>query len=290
MNKVNEARSNPDKNSARGKGHSYAAAIVEDLIQRYDGTIGVSMTNLPKIGINPSSKYETPIAVCFYPAEYYVDKKSGKGGVLPFMDNAHYIQIFRVQGNMLRINEMDTFDLKFYATELLKKSDSISNLLDIPEDQYKQQVKKYVFDSAKEANVNNPGGMFWYVVYKLSQRISGTTQHDVPRASIIWNKILRIIGIQAVLDNGGGILHPNEPYQGMVFDPTIIHMIETVNNTSEETSLTADWFMERMLPVKHLSAMLSTIFLKRQARVNGLQRRLRHLFVKWSVPYIRTRH
>ena len=36
---------------------------------------GVTLTQLPKLGVNPQSKYNTPLAICFYPADYYLKKK-----------------------------------------------------------------------------------------------------------------------------------------------------------------------------------------------------------------------
>ena len=92
---LDEARRNPDKNKKLA-GHAGAVQFLQGLgkdITDY----GVSMTTLPKLGINPGSKYNTPVGIYFYPADYYLRRKAGSGkGKLDFQDDAQYIQIFEI--------------------------------------------------------------------------------------------------------------------------------------------------------------------------------------------------
>ena len=65
--KIYEARSNPGQN-AKLSGHPAAVKFLQGKdLNRY----GVSMTSIPKLGINPGSNYNTPVGIYFYPAEFY---------------------------------------------------------------------------------------------------------------------------------------------------------------------------------------------------------------------------
>jgi hypothetical protein len=86
--KLAERRRNPEL-SVRETGHAAALAYLQS-----QGDItnwGVSMTNIPKLGVNPSSKYNTPIGIYFYPATYYLETKLDNDE-LEFQDSAPYIQ------------------------------------------------------------------------------------------------------------------------------------------------------------------------------------------------------
>jgi hypothetical protein len=95
-----EARRSPELNVGR-EGHAAAVSFIKSLPE---GTYGVTMTELPKLGINPNSRYNTPIGVYFYPADEYVRVKGkGAGSKLDFVDDAAYIQVFEMSGNILDI-------------------------------------------------------------------------------------------------------------------------------------------------------------------------------------------
>jgi hypothetical protein len=57
-----------------------------------------SFTVLPKLGINPQSKYNTPIGVYSYPIDYIINNIDEERFTVPFQENAPYLHIFRVSG------------------------------------------------------------------------------------------------------------------------------------------------------------------------------------------------
>jgi hypothetical protein len=80
------------------------------LLEKYKDRSDVfaSFTDLPKLGINPQSEYDTPIGVYAYPIGYTYRKftdTSGKFGV-PFAADSSYIHIFQFSN----INNCLVFD------------------------------------------------------------------------------------------------------------------------------------------------------------------------------------
>lgn len=57
------------------------------------------------------------------------------------------------------------------------------------------------------------------------------------RASIYnWNKLMRELGYDAAVDNGEGVIHSNEPYQAVVFNPrAIVNVHRVLNSRDVET-------------------------------------------------------
>lgn len=54
--------------------------------------------------------------------------------------------------------------------------------------------------------------------------------------SVLWNKLFREMYIYAVVDNGLGIIHPNEPAQLVVLDPTIIENVVRIENKEQDST------------------------------------------------------
>jgi hypothetical protein len=116
---VIERRSNPHyPQTQKVAGHTEAANYIYDhwknhAVEEY----GVSMTTMPKLGINPSSKYNTPLGIYFYPGSYYVEKKHSsstiyKRGKLDFCDDSVYIQIFKFTSD--KVLEIDNVNAAQY--------------------------------------------------------------------------------------------------------------------------------------------------------------------------------
>jgi len=92
-------RSERERAAVPGKtaelGHAAALAFLADKdLSRY----AVTMTELPKVGVNPRSKYNTPVGIYFYPADYYFDTIK-KDETLPFQHSAKYINIIELTTN-----------------------------------------------------------------------------------------------------------------------------------------------------------------------------------------------
>jgi hypothetical protein len=225
---LSELRRNPTLN-VKQEGHE---AAVKYLLTKgkYTKNFCVSMTNLPKLGINPGSTYNTPVGVYFYPADYYIRNKVD-GLEMPFQDDAPYIQIFEIVGNVEDISNMGREKYQTYVGKLMANVHRIAPLVFLTEKECYVYIADLAREAASEAKVDTYGGMLWYILYALSN-YSGPQKRNAiaPRSSVIWNSIFRMIDVDAVIDEGEGIIHVNEKYQGVVINPRAIRQVNTFQN------------------------------------------------------------
>jgi len=152
--------------------------------------VGISMTKIPKLGINPMSQYQaTPIGVYFYPADYYMDRIQ-QGQSLPFGHDAPHINIFHYDGNVWNLSGQDQTTAKQIAKRL------------------KIRLSSKISDS-----------------YLVWQKLGGLATNPIK-----WNKLIREQGIDVVVDNGDSIIHDAEPHQGVVLNPRVISIIARIDN------------------------------------------------------------
>lgn len=235
-----EARRNPGQNIANLKqlGHAAAVDYLNELAANGEDLkwLGVSMTELPKLGVNVKSTYNTPVGIYFYPAEYYLKKKK-TGKQLEFADDKPYIQIFEFTNNPVDIDSLSSTAYAHDLRKLYKSADTIAQLLGTDEDTVTKMLSKAVLDARAEANVNSYGGQLWYVIYTLSSFvIGGHRGTQATRSAVVWNKLLRLLDFDVIVDRGGeGIIHQNEKYQGVVVDPRMIKMRNTIRNDNAES-------------------------------------------------------
>ena len=237
---LGEARRNPEKN-LRTDGHQAAVNYLRNKgrdIRKY----GVSMTELPKLGINPGSTYKTPVGIYFYPAEYYVRIK-GPGKQLEFKDEAPYIQVFELLGNFEYIDELDSNKFREYVKILYKNAGKIGTYINMPEKETTQLLGEIILNGNADAKNNSYGGHLWYIFYALGYYVGRNKRdHAAPRSSVIWNAICRMLGIDGFIDNGEGIIHQNEPTSGVVFDTrSIRHDATFTNNISTSGNMIKDY-------------------------------------------------
>lgn len=257
-----EKRRNPEKNITR-QGHPGAVDYLASLGKARWGNMGVSMTNVAKLGINPGSKYDTPIGVYFYPATYYMETKLA-GQQLDFQDSASYIQIFEIKGNILDTVEMDMSQYDESVQKLLSLVPQLSKTYSISGDDLYSRLSSIITNSKANAKVKTPAGRFWNVVYNLSTllgdpsgrkkkpwshpadddeddayTVQPTKRIAAEKSTLIWNKLMRMLGYSAVIDEDA-IVHENEPIQGVVFDPSKIVHLATIENRKSEKDYIKD--------------------------------------------------
>lgn len=234
---LSELRRNPTQN-VKAEGHAAAVMFLKSKgrdVRNY----GVSMTTLPKLGINPGSKYNTPVGIYFYPADYYVRKKE-KNRELEFQDGAPYIQVFELKGNIENIDGLNQSTYTAYLKRLYENAGKISTFINKSEKETTDLISQCVLDARTEAKTDSYGGHLWYILYALSfQAGKAKRENAPPRSSVVWNSILRLLGIDGLIDEGEGIIHENEPYQGVVLDPRSVRHVNTFTNVAEADDLTS---------------------------------------------------
>jgi hypothetical protein len=232
---ITEARRNPEQNP-KEDGHLSAYKKIKQMIKGGidSSTIGVSMTNLPKLGINPQSNYDTPIGIYFYPATYYLEEignsLTGNAGGLPFQQNAPYIQIFTFDNS-------DTIDTnKFKKPQLVKSIERMSHIAKKLDNELQAEFNIAIDVMREDAKVNSNAGMFWYLTLTLSNyMMNGSKLLNGNSIPVAWNKLIRKLGYTSIVDTNG-VVHENEPTQGVIFDPRIIQSNFTINNTKSLTA------------------------------------------------------
>ncbi len=236
-----EARRNPEQNPKISVNQyiTQALASAQPLPNTGFKNLFVSFTDLPKLGINPGSRYATPIGIYAYPAEYVIYKTTQYpyiGGssdmsmtALPFAGGKPWANIFRARSGA------NIIDLgKFTEAQYNQYCDKLKALLTKLPIEYRTQpldsdtATKYIdtlMDAAnKSARVNTPGGKFWYVTLRLSEVM------NTNKTTIAWTDIFRRLGIDGFVDPDREIIHPSEPTQAVFFSGRAVELLDTVAN------------------------------------------------------------
>ena len=206
------------------------------------GTVGksipnlfVSFTQIEKLGINPGSEYETPLGICSYPAQYLLDEEYFHN---LFAGKSPFANVFQVKGNILNAQKFNVLDFKHYIAKL-KAYYPVG--LGLKEDTKRWTDAETGFDliverSSEAALFNNYIGRFWYISQQVASMIyldrAGYLGNS--KECVVWNSVLRSIGVDGVYDDGMGVIHENEPHQAIFFSKScIIHNVLLDNKWSE---------------------------------------------------------
>ena len=205
----------------------------------------VSFTQLPKLGINPRSKYNTPLGIYSYPADYVVASTHGRYSMatLPFAGKQPYANIFQGRGNIVDLKNMTLQDEYRYNDKLRAYAKRLP-VVDFtkhyasPGKDWPDIVNRTInaaVDYAKERML--PGGRLWYTTWKLSGYMATYLKRP---ASLAWNELFRqALGIDGCVDTGKEIIHPSEPTQAVFFSLGATKLISTVQNKYSPEQMSA---------------------------------------------------
>lgn len=195
----------------------------------------VSLTAIPKLGINPRSHYNTPMGIYAYPAEYVIEKVGRKLPLdkLPFAGDQPWVNIFRVSenSNVIDLDEVTEDMYNDYCqrfSEILSKRYSNSPLETTNKVVARFKEEASTGPGFKSARVKTPGGKLWYVSMEVSKEIADL--YVEKSRSLSWNKLFRDVGIDGFIDMGKGIIHPSEPTQAVFFSMKPIQVLDRVEN------------------------------------------------------------
>jgi hypothetical protein len=175
----------------------------------------MQFSDINKLGINPSSKYNTPLGIYSYPITKQIFRLFTKGK-LPFAQDRKYIIVFKPKEDkniIISLGKRNNggIDDETYEAALAKLDDGRFD----DADKWDELASNY---AKSETNL----GKLWYLTYKL--------QDGNPRA---WRTIMqKKLGIDGVVDAAGeGLIHPSERIQGVFFSRDVIEQVETIRNT-----------------------------------------------------------
>ena len=245
-----ELRKNPDQNpKIRVQDELYGA--IEQASRNRDFAGGiinlfVSFTSVDKLGINPQSKYDTPLGIYSYPGYYIKHKVKDKSmSLLPFAGESPYATIFKARGNIVNVADMPESDVIDYYQKIAKYWSQISRK------DWKTSVDEVenIINAASDKATfkSKPGGQFWYVtmqVAKLMAEIDKPKERQIaPKkypTNVAWNTLFRAIGIDGCVDTGVGIIHTSEPYQAVFFHIGAVDVVTRIRNRANYSPAVID--------------------------------------------------
>lgn len=206
---------------AEQRGDSVGNSVVLNLF--------VSLTAIPKLGINPRSHYNTPMGIYAYPVEYVLEKVGRKLPLdfLPFAGDQPWVNIFRVSENS-NVIDLDEVTEDMYNDYCQRFSEILSKSHKSPIERTNKIVAVLKDEANREARVKTPGGKLWYVSMEVSKEIADL--YVEKSRSLSWNKLFRDVGIDGFIDMGKGIIHPSEPTQAVFFSMKPIQVLDRVEN------------------------------------------------------------
>jgi hypothetical protein len=257
---LSELRRNPTQN-VKEEGHAAAVKFLKTIPYSDIKYYGVTLTQLPKLGVNPQSKYNTPLAICFYPADYYLKKKHNNEK-MEFQDSAPYIQIIEIVDDEVEIDQLSESSFTWAIEKIYKLLPNLASTFKVDAEKLGENLAEIIVDSTYSARTAQPGSRLWYILMRLSSALTNDNPDDpdddrviASRTSVVWNKLLRLIGYSVILDNGSGILHPAEPYQGMAFDPTSVKLVKMFYNSKKPDNHNTSWthvWSQQLPPEKYV--------------------------------------
>lgn len=175
----------------------------------------ISFTKIPKLGLNPNNEHSTPIGIYVYPLNYVVDSIAGGDDFseIPYASDRPYIYLIELSDSAKVLN----------ITGKTNVSDDTTKLHDyLIQNGYQNLIDALNFNKVTSAQT------LWFCVIKLSKLLAKIRSgSDTTIASILFFKVL---GYDAVLDDGSSTIHTNEPTQAVIFNPKAIKKYTLIDN------------------------------------------------------------
>lgn len=194
----------------------------------------ITFSTLDKVGINPSSDWTTPNGVYVYPLwKFERELKYHLNDDAPL--NKKLKQVFPYGAD-----RKYAFILKYVGDKQLNVvTDERSIGDDVLYNTIKGIIKNYDIDAYDKANAlkyaqeeiygNNRKGSFGSFLYKLILNTLTELDGLGKKRTNIFNKILRELGYDSLLDPGSGIMHENEPTQAVFLTPSSFVVVEKIH-------------------------------------------------------------
>ena len=229
---------------------------LEDKLRKYVGTDAeaqyfIQFSDINKLGINPKSKFDTPLGIYAYPLTQLIFDRYVEGS-LPFASDRQYLILFKPKEgtniidpgndisdeqyekykNMLLYNKKFEQFEKYTPKGLEWFRDKIEDLKHFEQvkvkgeknHSYKEWIASELYGEINKIEEqskwnNNNFGKLWNVTRELSDK-----------KMKIWTYMLRALGIDGVVDYGNGLIHENEPTQAVFFGKDKIEMVGVFPN------------------------------------------------------------
>lgn len=209
-----EARRNPHLNPTFD-----ALTKLKQIAHKY-GTEGiyVRFSGIPKLGVNPQSKWGTPFGICAYPLDYVIEAELR----VPYAGNMKYLIVFKLKptANILDLNSsinpniLNTWfnAIKFVTHASIKKPDNFNTYLD---------MWNYMYNCIR-------GEQYDY---------KNEVGHEKNKDGIKAYNIFRHMKVDGIIDHGQGIIQHNEPHQGIFFNTKSLQLVSIIDKDRGKSQL-----------------------------------------------------
>ncbi len=206
------------------------------------GNLFIHFTFVPKLGVYPNNKFDTPTGFYAYPLKYaemrYFATDRPYGVVLAPKPGA----------NILHISQYGDSDLQRDIAKLREKF-SISN----------EDIEGWKSD----ARIKSPAGMIWNITRNLSERLGGKPVHRW--SSVLW-KVLGYDGVND--DRGAKVIHPGEPYQAVFFNTRSLDLKDLIQFAQTKLDETGQVYLVKRKGIPSIKGGPATEHLERGKSTN----------------------
>lgn len=192
----------------------------------------VSFTSVDKLGVNPMSRYNTPIGIYTYPLDYVMDM--GKPSNVPFAGDSPNMWIVRAVKPVLNIETYDNLhDDQIKAKQYLMGPMKLSEA----------EAVAFINDAIGGAKYSEKqdAARLWNIARLMAGKLTGsshrtnTQDQKLSNDTVHFNTVLRkVFGYSAIHDPGYGIIHPSEPTQCVFLSKDSLQVVEKLNNNPKQ--------------------------------------------------------
>jgi len=231
---LKELRSHPDKNP-------YISVWDYAVEYMNDPDVYISFTSIDKIGINPRSKYSTPVGIYCYPFEEFMERyvikkvpnldsieyKKSLRDFAPFVGEGHdagkYVTFFKLKSSAKNSFVKDMFT--GYSNRNFSRD--ISILKKKYEDDFPYEWESFIEQSMSSAKEKNPIMFMWNITRELANiLVNHNTRGGATKWTLVLNKDLGYSGFGD--ESARGYIHPSEPMQAVFFGTRYFNVITRI--------------------------------------------------------------
>jgi len=220
-----EARKNPELNP-----RIYAIDAINKMIDSLPKEklkyYFVSMVDVQKLGINPSTKHHTPIGIYSYPLAsvryfYHVHDDISR---LPYVDDTKYAIIFKLKNPNYQTVVVQEYDVMDFENDYEYIIDTFPEKYNISD----SELYELLDDVNENEHVICPFDRLWRWLDRIATFLPGG------KKEVLWNVLLRELKYDTIIDFGSEVIHPNEPAQAVCLTKKNIEILGSYENRTDK--------------------------------------------------------
>ena len=256
---------------------SFISEAIEDVIDtlypyRDRDDIFVSFSNIPKLGINPKTSYNTPAGIYTYPIKDIWHQI--ESDTVPYAGERNYVLVLRPKTPQGVLDVATYTEAEYQHHVGILRNQLLPSLLSADKTIDPVDINELIEDAEESTKLKTPAGKIWNVTRlaatKMSEQLAGAT---APRATAAWNMLLRRLGITGVVDHGSGLIHPNEPFQAVWTSAEPLELLSITRNvrkkglSTDQIKRWLEYDSTRIFGVHHKTTDLWLVALKKPVEV-----------------------